>query len=71
MPQWRQNRRQWDKKIEKVSKYLKESVPQLKTFTPKNSNLEVLDSYRKVLEDSYWSKCQVSGVRCQVGCGSS
>ena len=50
MPQWRQNRRQWDKKIEKVSKYLKESIPKLKTFSPKNSNLDVLDSYGKVLE---------------------
>ena len=56
MPQRRQNKRQWDKKIEKVSKFLKESVPTLKTFTPKNSNLEVLDSYGKVLDDSYWSK---------------
>ena len=67
MPQWRQNKRQWEKKIEKVSKFLKESVPTLKTFTPKNSNLEVLDSYGKVLDDSYWSKWEGNSYKQESG----
>ena len=66
-PQWRQDKRLWDKKIEKVSRFLKESVPTLKTFTPKNSNLEVLDSYEKVLDDSYWSKWEGNSYKQEAG----
>ena len=66
-PQWRQDKRLWDKKIEKVSRFLKESVPTLKAFTPKNSNLEVLDSYDKVLDDSYWSKWEVVNNPEEIG----
>ena len=46
---------------------MKESVPTLKTFTPKNSNLEVLDSYDKVLDDSYWSKWEGNSYKQEEG----
>ena len=46
---------------------MKESVPTLKTFTTKNSNLEVLDSYDKVLDDSYWSKWEVVNNPEEIG----
>ena len=67
MHQWRQDKRLWDKKIEKVSKFRKELIPALKTFTPKNSNLEVLDSYDKGLDDSYWSKWEGNSYKQEEG----
>ena len=42
-------------------------VPTLKTFTAKNSNLEVLDCYDKVLDDSYWSKWEVVNNPEEIG----
>ena len=67
MPQWRRNKRQWEKKIEKVSRFLKESEPTLKTFTPKNSNLDVLESYGKVLDDFYWDKWEGNSYKQEAG----
>ena len=67
MQHWRQNKKQWDKRIEKVSRFLKESVPPLKTFSPKNSNLDVLESYGKVLEDSYWDKWEGNSYKQKCG----
>ena len=46
---------------------MKDLVPTLKTFTAKNSNLEVLDSYDKVLDDSYWSKWEVVNNPEEIG----
>ena len=54
------NKRQWEKKIEKVSRFLK-------TFTPKNSNLDVLESYGKVLDDSYWDKWEGNSYKQETG----
>ena len=67
MPQWRRNKWHWDKKIEKASRFLKESVPPLKTFSPKNSNLDVLESNGKVLEDSYWDKWDGNSYTLETG----
>ena len=67
MAQWRRSTRQWYKKIEKVSRFLKESEPNLKTFTPKNSNLEVLENYGKVQEDSYWDKWEGNSYKQKCG----
>ena len=46
---------------------MKELVQQLKTFTPKSSNLDVLDSYGKVLDDSYWSKWEGNSYKQESG----
>ena len=46
---------------------MKDLVPTLKTFTAKNSNLEVLDCYDKVLDDSYWSKWEVVNNPEEIG----
>ena len=67
MHQWRQDKRLWDKKIEKVSRFRKEVLPAPKTFSPKNSNLEVLDRYDKELEDSYWSKWERNSYKQEKG----
>ena len=62
MPQWRRSKRLWDKKIEKATRFKKDEEPKLKSFTPKNGNVEILENYGKVLSDSYWEKWDSSGL---------
>ena len=49
MPEWRRSKRLWDKKIEKATRFKKDEEPKLKSFTPKDGNVEILKNYRKVL----------------------
>ena len=62
MPQLRRSKRLWDKKIEKATRFKKDEEPKLKSFMPKNGNVEILENYGKVLSDSYWEKWGSRGL---------
>ena len=67
MPQWRRSKRLWDKKIEKATRFKKDEEPKLKGFTPKNGNVEILENYGKVLNDSYWEKWDSNAYKEEFG----
>ena len=64
---WKDHLRRWEKKLSKAARMTLEQEPELKVFTPANSNLRVMESYEGTLGDDYWDGWTKNPYRSEKG----